>query len=196
MPTSISVARDDTDASFTITLRWYRPVFAVLLAIAMAWDAIIAWMAHALMAGTMVDKHGQLIVGAAVAPNMALFAILLAIGWVATYLTLAGVMNRTTFHLHQGTLTISHGPLPGWGARELATRDIERLVCSERTTREKGGPQTWYSVAAKLSSGETKPLIKDLPDADQALFIEQEIKPRLNIVDVRVPADCGRRSTP
>jgi hypothetical protein len=142
-------------------------------------------MLRAATNGTLVDRQGHVLPASAAPVNLAFFGLLLAIGVVGTYLALAGVVNRTMIRVHRGVLTVRHGPLPGWGACELATRDIRQLSCSQRTTREKGGPQTWYTVVAQLSSGGSMPLIKDLPYADQALFIEQELQSRLNVADAR-----------
>jgi hypothetical protein len=185
-PASIAVCRDDAGA-FTITFRWYRPVFAALMFLALIFDALMVVMMRALANGILVDRQGHVLPASAAPANLAFFGLLLTIGLVGTYLALAGVVNRTTIRVHRGVLTVRHGPLPWWGSCELATREIRQLSCSQRTTREKGGPQTWYTVVAQLSSGGSTPLITDLPYADQALFIEQELQAQLNVADARAP---------
>jgi hypothetical protein len=110
----------------------------------------------------------------------------LAVGIGLTYATLCGFVNRTRIAVEGGQLVIRHGPLPWKGNRALEANDLDQLFCEENVSSK--GART-YSLSARTKSGEKVVLLKSLPEADQALYIEQLFEDRLGIVDVPVAGE-------
>jgi hypothetical protein len=167
MPAESSKGRD-----FLITRRWFGAQYLFMLAFCIGWDAfLVFWYMNAAMTGSLL---------------MSIFPIAhVAVGIALSYTTLAGLLNRTTIAVRQGQLSIRHGPLPWLGNIDISAQDIKQLFCEQklRATKSAESPQIAYTVSAVLASGEKKVLLRGLPEADQALFIEQEIETRLGIVD-------------
>ena len=88
-----------------------------------------------------------------------------------------------------GQLTIRHGPLPWPGNHTLNSADIEQLFCQEKFRQGKHGGSYTYEVHAVLTDGTKKELVSGLDDADQAIFIEQQLEDHLGIEDRRVPGE-------
>ena len=103
-----------------------------------------------------------------------------------TYFTLCGLVNRTRIAVEGGRLVIQHGPLPWPGNRVLGTQDLDQLFCEEKIGRR--GSRS-YALVARMKDGEKVELLKSLPEADQALYLEQLLENRLGIVDVPVAGE-------
>jgi hypothetical protein len=153
---------------------WFQPVLIFLVFFCIAWDSfLINWYATVL-------RHG--------APLIAgVFPIVhLAVGVGLTYYTLCGFVNRTRIAVEAGQLVVRHGPLPWKGNRALEANNLDQLFCEENVSSK--GART-YSLNARMKSGEKVVLLKSLPEADQALYIEQLFEDRLGIVDVPVAGE-------
>jgi hypothetical protein len=168
-----SYRQDAAEAGkLVISRRWFSSQLFFMAFFCLAWDSfLVFWYAHAGRAG--------------------LIAILFPVAHVAvgvglTYRTIAGFVNRTWIVADHGTLTIRHTPLPWLGNRTLPAEDIEQLVCKEVVTRGSDDSSTTYTLAAVMKDGRQVDLLKGLPQADQALFLEQRLEDRLGIVDVPV----------
>jgi hypothetical protein len=156
-----------------IARRWFSARLFFMVFFCIAWDGfLVFWYTHV---------HGA-----------GFIAVLFPIAHVAagigiTYATIAGFVNRTWIVVDGGTLRIRHAPLPWLGNRILDASDLEQLYCKEvRSTSSNSGTSTSYTLAAVLKGGRQVQLLKSLPQADQALFIEQRVEDRLGIVDVPV----------
>lgn len=159
--------------------RWFRPMLFFLLLFCIAWNGfLVFWYKH-------VGSDGDIL------------AIVFPIAHVAagvflTYSTIAGFVNRTTVAAGEHYLTIRHGPLPWPGQREIAVRDLQQLFCQEHVTRVKDGTSVSYSLNAVLQSGRKLALVKGLPEADQALYLEHAIEKHLGITNRPVPGELRR----
>jgi len=106
----------------------------------------------------------------------ALFPAAIIYGW------LAYIVNRTTIRLDTGHVSVRHGPLPWWGAKDVARADIDE-VFSERVINDSDSsdgtifqPREVYRVRLRFKNGKKRTLVTGLLDPDQALFIAQQIR--------------------
>jgi hypothetical protein len=116
------------------------------------------------------------------APALAI-AVSFALPVAATlYGWLAYLVNRTTIRVDAERVSVRHGPLPWLGAKDVAKADIDR-VFSEMVINDSDSsdgtifqPREIFVVRLRLKSGKTRRLVTGLHSADQALFIEQEVR--------------------
>jgi len=161
-----------SDRSLKITRRWYSHQHLGMLFFCIAWDSfLVFWY-------TMAGASGNWL--------MILFPIAhVAVGVSLTYATLAGLFNRTRITVTDQRLAIKHYPIPWRGNHNLAARDLEQLYV-ERVGGNSDDASENYRLCAVLRSGSKLNLVKKIDQADQALFMEQEIESLLGIIDVEV----------
>jgi hypothetical protein len=110
--------------------------------------------------------------------------ILVAGGVVATYTTIAGLLNRTIIEAGATYLTLRHIPVPWRGNRKIPVSELQQLFCQ---AHEKRKSSTTYSLNAVLGNGRTLRLLEDLSEAKQVLFLEHALEKHLGIVNQPVP---------
>jgi hypothetical protein len=155
---------------------WYSPTLFFLVFFCVAWDSFLFfWYSTALT----VEGPPSLL--------MVIFpAAHVAVGVGLTYRTLAGFVNKTRVTVTPDELTVRHGPLPWRGNVSLPAAALTQLYCEETVTHGKNGTSRTYTLSAVLRDGRKIALIKALPEAAQALFLEQLIEERLGIRDAPV----------
>nr|MCU0702137.1 hypothetical protein [Myxococcaceae bacterium] len=109
----------------------------------------------------------------------------IAIGLVATFGVIAWValtlaLNDTTLRAEDDRLVIAYGPLPRPGT--TVPRSAVAQLYVEQTSPEQ------FAVMAQLRDGERVRLVDGLTQRDEALWIEQSVETRWNIVDREVGA--------
>lgn len=173
-PRGIDVA-DDGWGGLTITRRWFSPLVVFLLLFVIFWDGfLVVWYSI----GLSTDEAGS---GKAM---MLLFPLLhVAVGLGLTYFVVAGFVNKTTIQCRDGRLTLAHGPLPWPGACDIDAGELEQLYVREKISRGRHGTNRIYQVRMKTKTGHDKKLVSTLTDAEQALYIEQQIEDHLGIAD-------------
>lgn len=165
--------------SITIVRRWFSPHFIFLTFFCVAWDAfLVFWYS------TATSGPGPFALIAVIFPLAHV-----AVGVGLTYYTIAGYVNRTTFHLDAHSLTVRHAPLPWKGNHTLAREDIQQLYCEEQVNQGKNGPTRSYYLSAVLVDGRQVRLAS-MP-AEQARYIEDLLEERLGISDMSVPGEIG-----
>lgn len=177
MPMPYRSAGKPDRGQLTITRRWVGLQSVFLLVFAASWDAMLVRTL------TQFAVHGP-------TPILLLPLLHVIAGVVITYIALANLLNSTVITVTAEQLTIRHGPLPWAGNLAVASAELKQLYCSEHLSQRKNDVQRRYGVEAILNDNTRRTLIKGLFDADQALFIEQEIEEHLGIVDVVVPGEC------
>lgn len=203
MPESITLVEDDRPAafegaampyregaarrvaSFSLERRWYAPKYIFMAFFCVAWDSfLVFWYSTVLSHGA---SGGNLI--AIVFP-----VAHVAVGVGLTYSTLTGFLNRTKITVRNGTLSLRHGPLPWAGNRSIAVDEIDQLYCQQvvSTRSNNSSPAITYAVFARTKNGAALKLLSGIPEADQALFIEQAIETRVGIEDVPVGGELPR----
>jgi len=163
-----------------IVRRWFQPAkHLFLLVFAIVWNACMLFWYSAAIAGD--------------GPWLAfVFPILhVAVGVGMGYGALTGLLNRTTIQIAGGVLRIRHGPLPWPGKRDMPADELDQLYVTQNPHHGKQGTTYTYDLKAALKSGQGVTLIREIPEGDQALYIEQAIESALGIVDVAMPGEFG-----
>jgi hypothetical protein len=167
-------AAETASAAFVITRRWLSWRWLLFALLCVGWDVAIAvWYREAWATGSLT-----------VGPIIHVIA-----GVGISYGAIAGLLNRTTIAARNGLLTVRHGPVPWPGAMDVPTSELAQLFCTERLLKSRNNTSRTYAVVAALRSGEKKLLVRDLPNPEQALFIEQTLERELGIVDVAVAGE-------
>jgi hypothetical protein len=182
VPQPPGIMLEDLGDGLRLTRRWFTCAAVFLTFFCIAWDGfLVFWYSMALRPD---------------APwIMAVFPSLhLAVGVGLTYLTLALYLNRTRLEVANGRLSVSSGPLPWPGNRDLDLSEIEQLYCRESASRsnDNGSVSYSYSVSAVLKGGREVKLLSSLPNREQALFIEQIVEQYLGIEDRAVGGELPR----
>ncbi len=113
----------------------------------------------------------------------------IAIGVAITYITVAGLINKTWITLADGALSIRHGPLPWVGNKTLAVADIE-LIYREKVDENRPFETSFlYKLSATLSDGRDVELLDMLSSADEARFLEQCLDEQIRIPDAPVAGE-------
>lgn len=156
--------------TLTLTRSWFNFVHVFLLLFSFVWDAVIVgW--YTLAFSRPLDMV-----------TLVFPLIHVGVGVFITYTALAGLFNRTTITVGEGSLKVHHGPLPWPGSHTLATSDVKQLFVRKTVHQNKGTLTASYAVAADVD-GTLIDLLKGLSSIDEARFIEQTIESHLAIVD-------------
>ncbi len=162
-----------------ISRRWFHPMYFALIFFCIFWNGfMLVWHGMALASGAWL---------------MSLFGLLhTAVGVGLAYATVAGFVNRTIIRVGHGQLEVRHGPLPWLGNRSLPSHEIEQIYCQEAVSRNDNGSQYRYTVYAILQGNHREKLLAGLIEAEQALYVEQELERFLNIKDRPVRGELPR----
>ncbi len=176
MPKGLTVV--DFGTSIEITRRWFCPLFLFLLVFCVIWNGfVLVWHGMALVMG---------------AGFMSCFGLLhTAVGIGLAYYVVAGFVNSTKICADRSQVEVRHGPLPWPGAKNIPAGQIAQIYCRETISHGKNGPQYRYRVEI-VRKGNTRWTLLTLDDADQALYIEQELERHLGIEDRSVHGELPR----
>lgn len=167
----------------TIVRRWFSPLKHLpMLLFALVWN------------GFMVFWYTMAAGGGAPFLFFVFPIIHVAVGVGMAYGALTGLLNRTTVAVEGGKLSIRHHPLPWPGNREVPVDSLEQLYCTENVHRGKNGTTFSYDLKAALKDGTSTVLVKKIPEAEQALYIEQAVEDALDIIDVAMPGEIRKLS--
>lgn len=99
------------------------------------------------------------------------------------YTWLAYLVNRSTLRVDAARVSVRHGPLPCWGAKDVLRADIARVFCEKWIHSSRNAsdgtafePRVTYRVKLLLKGGRTLNLVTGLLAPEQALFLEQQIR--------------------
>lgn len=113
--------------------------------------------------------------------------LILGTVFVATcnYNLIVMFVNSTTVSADADGVTVRHGPIPSWFARNAAAKkaDIAQLYATRNGAL--------FAVEAGLKSGQAVRLVAPLVTAEQALFVEQQLERVLGILDFPVPGELA-----
>ena len=164
-------------SALQITSKWKSTIGCFFLFFALFWNGITWTIVIASMFGEVKGGPGGWFLPLFLTP-------FILVGLGAGYLALAFLLNRTVIKVESGTLSVRHGPLKWPGNREIETGSLEQLYCEEYVGYTKNHrPVYQFSVNARTRSGGKIQVVKGLTDAEQALFIEQELEKHLGIED-------------
>jgi hypothetical protein len=124
---------------------------------------------------------------------MALFGVFHAgVGLWLAYSTAVLLFNKTSLRIDSSQLSVRDGPLPYGKPRCLNTAELTQCyVKAPRPIRRKNQTvNTGYDLVARLNDGSTQVLIENLPELDQARYLEQEIEKTLGLSDRHVSGEA------
>ena len=159
---------------FAIVRRWRRPAFLVLAFFCLGWNILfVIWFVLAFREGTPVFYK-----------LISLFQAVAGIG--ITYITMAGLLNKTKISIDPQTLTVRHGPFPWPGNCEVNSAEVERVDCRERVIQGRHGGRRIivgyrYSVFVHTRDGRDVKLVSHLIHRDQAQFIKGHLERQLRL---------------
>jgi hypothetical protein len=162
---------------FSVRWRW----FEWLKHIPMLLAALVVSSASAAGFATVIS-------GGAHSMMVLLSLIPVAGGMAVLYGALSGILNHTVLSVHDGLLSLRHGPLPWRPRRDIPTDTIKQLYCVELSRDRKRGSRAGYELRAKLADGRDLILLT-LPYSGQALYLEQRLEFHLGIIDVEVAGE-------
>jgi hypothetical protein len=121
-----------------------------------------------------------------------------AIGAIGlSYYALAGLVNRTIIRAGRERLRIYHAPLPWLGTLDLPVADVQQLYAARRVIRRGRrmgfGVSVSYMLRAVLQNERQREIVGGLREAEDALYLEQELESHLGIPDQAVPGELPRQ---
>ena len=162
----------------TITRKWFDVKYIFIAPLVFIWNAFIFyWYKMALSS-----------------PNIEWFFLLFPIlhvgmGIGLTYYVLTGLFNKTIISVTFNSITIKHSPFPYSGNRTVASKTLLQLYCKREDFWSRFHGSSLFTVHAITSGQENIKLLSGLENAEQALFIEQEIEKFLHIEDKPVKGE-------
>lgn len=171
LPARFSIHREGPD--LVISRRWFSHVVWPLIFFAILWNGfLVVWHGIALASGMWF---------------MSVFGLIhTAVGIGLIYFIIATFCNQTVIRAGSGRLRIQHGPVPWRGNQDLASSELHQLFCREKITRGKNGTSTTYQLEAVLRGNTRKTLLKNLPEPEHAIYLEQQLERFLGLTDQRV----------
>jgi hypothetical protein len=101
----------------------------------------------------------------------------------AHYVLMICFINTTVISVTSNVISVKDKPLPIWGNKRVASKDVLQLYCKKENVWNKFYFSTAFSVEAVMDGKRNVTLLFNLEQAEQALFVEQEIEKFLNIED-------------
>jgi len=151
----------------------------------------VTWSVGRTMDGIVLCVIGS---GFAFAAINSGFLPLLPVSLGIFYYAAVRAFNTHRVRVDRARISVSQGPLPAPGARQLDASDVEQLFAIEQETRvemdrdsqRKVEVRRHYRLAAKTLDGRQVTLLNGLNDGMQALWLEQHIERLLGITDKNV----------
>jgi hypothetical protein len=160
---------EGSGAELTIRWRWAQLQTLFVVPFALLWNGILLVAAAANSQGF---TH----------PEKLLFGLLVPHVWVGVglaYVSVATVLNSTTVSARFGRVTVKAGPLPWRGNREFDAKDLTQLFVVER--RGNRGAVS-FDLCALTRDGRRQQVV-NVPQPDQASFLERRFEQALGVVD-------------
>lgn len=153
----------------TIVRRWPPRSGLLVTVFAIIWDVIAVF--------AFIDGTAEI----AVLWGLAISSLLL------TYAGIALFVNRTTVTVDRNRLSVRNGPLPWWGRRELASKDVLRLYCRQVAAVDPddnpftGSRTVSFLVDVATKEGKRLVLLSSLSAIEQARYIQRRIAQHLKL---------------
>jgi len=108
------------------------------------------------------------------------------------YYALATWINKTHIYVSKNAIEIKHKPLPWFGNKRIVTKNIKQLYSKKQISSSTSSSRSTISYHLRVVSiGEDDMRLLKVENAEQALFLEQEIEKYLGIKDLRVRGEIG-----
>ncbi|MEO0948817.1 MAG: hypothetical protein AAFY11_11865 [Cyanobacteria bacterium J06641_5] len=166
-PENIRVTRSTNE--LTIVRKWFGPIFFFFAFFAVFWNGITWTIALA----AIFSQEYQMLV---------FMSLHLAVGLGVLYYTTTLLVNSTEIRVDRRYLSVRNIPLPFPGNCTVPVGRIEQIYCKEKISRGRSRSVT-YELYAIAGEDRRQDIIKGLPSAEEAVFLEQEIERFLRIED-------------
>jgi len=108
------------------------------------------------------------------------------------YYFLATWLNRSHVFVSQNMIEIKHLPLPWFGNKQVATKDVKQLYSKREISNSSSGNETTVHHSLRVIGFDERDLtLLKVENSEQALFLEQEIEKYLGIKNLRVRGEIG-----
>ncbi len=180
LPERVRVSREG--GVLALSYRWFSPMQFFQLFFVIVWD------------GFLVFWYRTVLAQSATASNPMIWFPLLhvAVGIGLTYSTAAGFLNRTLVTVGGGQVVVRHGPVPWLGNKDVAASEIRQLYREETRSYSRGGSRSKFQLSAVTTDNRLLRIISNVPSADIALYLEQEIEKELGIEDRKVAGEMPK----
>lgn len=166
-PENIQVTRSTNE--LTIVRKWFGPIFFFFAFFSVFWNGI-TWTFVLIAIST--GNYSML----------AFISLHLVVGLGVLYYTAALLLNSTEIRVGRRYLSVKNSPLPFPGNCTVPVGRIEQVYCKEKISRGRNRSVT-YEIYAIAEQDRRQDIIKGLPSAEEAVFLEQEIERFLGIED-------------
>lgn len=180
----------ENEYSLTIERKWFNYSYIFILVFCAFWDGILISFYAGMLTSFTKDIEGN--IDLSMLPVLFFPIIHVAVGVGLTYYGLSGLLNKTIINSSNGLLTVKHTPLPWFGNHKIDTANIRQLYCAEKTRHTKSGHYHVYDLNVILNDDKQIHLVKNLPELDQAVFLEENIEKYLNIKDEQVMGEIKK----
>lgn len=187
-PIPEKVAIDQSGGGMRISYRWYRSSSIAMMAFFMIWTIpFIAIFILLLVDGLTAGE---------VNPAILFLLPFMTSGLFLFYVSLAGLLNKTTVEVEYGLVKIVHRPLPYFGQRVLGFGDIKRFYVRQGMSERTFGKTTQlYTLMLCPSSGKELKVVKNIDSVEAASFMERHLEDALHIRDMRMPQESPEISS-
>ena len=116
------------------------------------------------------------------------------LGGVFVYGLALFLFNRTVIEVTDERVTISHGPIPSLLRYQVFDApELDQIFCVETPYfLGLGGDDIDFELKARTFDGRTVELLSDIPDIEQAWFLERQLEGRLGIGDRPVAGEVPK----
>lgn len=163
--------------NFVISFKKSQPVVIFFVFFTVFWNGfMIVWHTIAISTGMWI---------------MSIFgSIHTGVGIWLIYHTLKTIFNKTTITVGSGFIDVKSMPFSLKGRKHFSSMDIEQVYCRQKFGNRKG---TYYDVyVINKKNGRSMKLVSELPDYEQAAYIEYELETKLDIRDREVSGEVGK----
>jgi hypothetical protein len=186
LPPSLKV--DQHGGNLVITRRWGRGPGIFFLVFSGLWNAIVLIIMIALLSNAAKTSGGA---RPPFLGSLELFFVpFILVGLGTAWPAFALLLNRTTIRVSGRRLSVTHGPVPWPGKRELDLATLDQLYCQEYVAYlQNNVPQYRFMIQAIRKDGSRLKLVRGMEDSGQALYLERLLETHLGIVDRPVPGE-------
>jgi hypothetical protein len=180
VPTNMTVRKNSNHLQ--ITRRWFDISYVFFTPVVIAYD--VFGFPYFFRLQIMAFSASKIDVES-ILPLLILVSLVIA----SNYALMIVFINTTTISVTSNTISVKHGPLPHWGSKRLASKEVLQLWCKKEKFWNPLYGGTTYTVEVVMNDKSIIILLFNLIRADQALFIKQEIEKFLNIEDKPVKGE-------
>ncbi len=155
-----------------IEFNWNRLTGAVLFIFSLIWNGMLIFM--------ISQMPSEFIIFTFIHAGVGVFIF---------YYGLCNLLNKTTVTCTNDGLTLKSGPLPAFNNKKIAKENIQQLYFTQIVTQNKNTSTISYRLNMLDLNNRSTRLIKTLPDAESAQFLELRLEKFFKIKNVEVAGE-------